>query len=76
MLFRSLEGFGQKANGLIAPANEFWHNAEVKGFEYDFEAAVEELKAAGYEWDENGKLYYPEGKSDQDKDKGIVREVE
>ena len=71
-----LEGFGQKANGLIAPANEFWHNAEVKGFEYDFEAAVEELKAAGYEWDENGKLYYPEGKSDQDKDKGIVREVE
>jgi peptide/nickel transport system substrate-binding protein len=71
-----LEGFGQKANGLMAPANEFWHSPDVKGLEYDFEAAVEALKEAGYEWDENGKIYYPEGKTDQDKDRGIIREVE
>jgi peptide/nickel transport system substrate-binding protein len=70
-----LEGYGTPANSLIAPANEFWHNPDIETFEYDFEKAMNILKDAGYEWDENGKIYYPEGKSDIDKDKGIIREV-
>lgn len=70
-----LEGFGTKAEGLLGPANEFWHNEGLTGYGDDFEAAVDALKEAGYEWDEEGKIYYPEGKSDQDKDRGILREV-
>ncbi|MFC0272859.1 ABC transporter substrate-binding protein [Metabacillus herbersteinensis] len=71
-----LEGYGTPANSFIAPANEFWHNPDVKEFDYDPKKARKILEDAGYQWDENGKIHYPEGKSDQDKDKGIIREVE
>lgn len=71
-----LEGYGSAGESLIGPANEFWYNEDLKGYDYDFEAAVETLKEAGYEWDEEGKIYYPEGETDQDKENGIVVEVE
>jgi peptide/nickel transport system substrate-binding protein len=70
-----LEGYGTPANSLIAPANEFWHNPNIETFDYDMEKARKILEDAGYQWDENGKIYYPEGKSDTDKDKGTIREV-
>jgi peptide/nickel transport system substrate-binding protein len=57
-----LKGAGQKANSLISPANQRWHNDDLEGYEYNFTSAVETLKEAGYEWDEKGKLYYPEEK--------------
>ncbi|WP_048717034.1 ABC transporter substrate-binding protein [Bacillus sp. 522_BSPC] len=71
-----LEGYGETATALISPANEYWFSDGLKGYDYDFDAAVNALKEAGYEWDENGKIYYPEGKTDQDKSNGIVKEVE
>ncbi|WP_163970258.1 ABC transporter substrate-binding protein [Oceanobacillus halotolerans] len=71
-----LEGYGTKATSVIGPANEFWHSDDLEGYEYDFDSAVEILQEAGYEWDEDGKIYYPEGKTDQDKENGIIREVE
>ncbi|MDQ0338133.1 peptide/nickel transport system substrate-binding protein [Caldalkalibacillus uzonensis] len=73
---RLLEGYGEVANSIIGPANEFWHNPNVQGFSYDPDKAREILAEAGYQWDENGKIYYPEGKSDADKEKGIIRPVE
>jgi len=54
-----LKGAGTKANSLISPANERWHNQDLSGYEYNLTTAVDTLKEAGYEWDENGKLYYP-----------------
>jgi len=39
------------------------------------DAARQTLQDAGNEWDEDGKIYYPDGKSDQDLDRGILREV-
>src|SRR5690606_6641302 len=71
-----LEGYGTVANSLIGPANEFWHNPNVKEFGFDPEKARSILEDAGYRWDSEGKIYYPEGKSDADKEKGIIQEVE
>ncbi|MDF2039806.1 ABC transporter substrate-binding protein [Cytobacillus oceanisediminis] len=71
-----LEGYGSVADSLIGPANEFWHNPNVKKFEFDPEKARAILEEAGYRWDAEGKIYYPEGKSDSGKEKGIIEEVE
>ena len=70
-----LEGHGSVANSFISPENKFWHNPNVKKFDYDQAKAFQFLKDGGYKWDENGKIYYPEGKSDAGKDRGIIREV-
>lgn len=70
-----LEGYGVQAVGLIGSMNEFWHSSDLDGYDYDMDAARKVLEEAGYEWDEDGKIYYPEGKSDQDLDRGILREV-
>jgi peptide/nickel transport system substrate-binding protein len=71
-----LEGHGEPANSIIAPANEFWHDPNIKGFDYDPAKAKKVLEDAGYKWDKDGKIYYPNGKSDQGKDKGILRPVQ
>ncbi|MGI2328122.1 ABC transporter substrate-binding protein [Planococcus sp. YIM B11945] len=55
-----LEGYGTLAHSFVGPANEFWYNKDVKGFNYDAGKAVDLLKEQGYQWDENGKIYYPE----------------
>lgn len=70
-----LEGHGDLGNSMISPKNTFWHNPNIKEFGYDQKQAFQFLKDAGYQWDENGKIYYPEGKSDADKDLGIIREI-
>ncbi|MHB1654605.1 MAG: ABC transporter substrate-binding protein, partial [Desulfitobacteriaceae bacterium] len=70
-----LEGHGQVANSMIGPANKFWHDPNIKTFDYDQKKAFQILKDAGYQWDENGKIYYPEGKSDVGLDRGIIRKV-
>jgi peptide/nickel transport system substrate-binding protein len=57
-----LKGAGQEANSLISPANERWYSSDLNGYEYNLTTAVDILKDAGYEWDEKGKLHYPEGK--------------
>ncbi|MBY0096004.1 ABC transporter substrate-binding protein [Mesobacillus maritimus] len=56
-----LKGAGQAANSLISPTNERWHSPDLSGYEYNLTTAVDTLKEAGYEWDEKGKLYYPDG---------------
>jgi peptide/nickel transport system substrate-binding protein len=71
-----LEGYGEVANSFIGPANEFWYNSDLEGFSYDPNKARQVLEEAGYQWDENGKIYYPDGKSDADKDKGTIIELD
>ena len=54
-----LSGFGKPGGSVIAPANKFWHNPDIKANPEDFNKAKEILKAAGYTWDKKGKLHYP-----------------
>ena len=59
-----LEGHGEVAHSIIAPANKFWHNPNVKKINFDLQEAVTILRQAGYKWDSEGHIYYPEGVSD------------
>ncbi len=64
ILDRLLEGYGEVTHSIITPPNKFWHNPNVRQFEYDMEKAKKILSGAGYEWDGQGRLYYPPGKTD------------
>jgi len=55
-----LKGYGEKGY-IIAPVNGFWHNPDVKAYEYNLEKARELLAKAGFQWDDKGKIYYPAG---------------
>lgn len=44
---------------IISPAVQFWYNPEVPTYEINVQKAYELLKNAGYEWDKDGKLYFP-----------------
>lgn len=59
MIEAILSGFGKPGGSVIAPANKFWHNADVTGHPEDINKAKEILKEAGYTWDKKGKLHYP-----------------
>ncbi|MBI4491968.1 MAG: hypothetical protein HY690_04160 [Chloroflexi bacterium] len=63
-----LKGFGEPGRGMIAPANKFWHNAEIPSKEtagkthyhqYDPAKARQILQEAGFGWDQEGKLHFP-----------------
>jgi peptide/nickel transport system substrate-binding protein len=64
-----LAGLAAPGRGLVAPGNKFWHNAtipdgEVEGrlhyHRYDPAQARRILQEAGYRWDSQGRLAYPE----------------
>jgi peptide/nickel transport system substrate-binding protein len=55
-----LKGYGEKGY-IIAPVNSFWHNPDVKTYEYNLEKARELLAKAGFNWDDKGRIYYPAG---------------
>jgi len=57
------DGFGQQAQSPITNLVEFWHDPDTPWFEGGTDQAVEILNDAGYAWDEDGNLYYPEGKT-------------
>ncbi len=59
MIMAILSGYGEPGGSVIAPANEFWHNPDVKPYPEDIDKAKQILKDAGYTW-KNGKLHYPE----------------
>ncbi|OWZ83724.1 ABC transporter substrate-binding protein [Natranaerobius trueperi] len=44
----------------ISTGNEMWRNDDVKEYPFDIDKAREILKDAGYEWDSQGRLYFPE----------------
>ena len=55
-----LRGTGVKGRSAIAPSNKFWFNPNQKFYEYDMEKARKMLKDAGFEWGDNGRIYFPE----------------
>lgn len=57
-----LNGYGEPGRGMIAPANEAWHNPDAAFYEFNLNKARDILRNAGYEWDNQGRLYYPAGK--------------
>jgi peptide/nickel transport system substrate-binding protein len=60
MLEVTYEGFGVLChNTPITPKLEFWNNPNIPIIEFDINKAKDILKAAGYTWDEEGRLCYP-----------------
>lgn len=57
------KGFATPATSIITKALDFWHNPNVTA-EYDLEKARQVLREAGYEWDGQGRLLYPQGKTE------------
>lgn len=59
-------GFGEPQASLVPPGVTFWTHPK-KPFYHEFSVAKgrEILKAAGYEWDGRGQLYYPKTISDE-----------
>jgi peptide/nickel transport system substrate-binding protein len=55
-----MQGHAGRGEGAIAPANEFWHNDSIEWYEFDMDRARQILEDAGYRWDEDGLLHYPE----------------
>lgn len=55
-------GFGQRSVTPVSPLLEFWHNSDSTVFE-GVDTAETILADAGYVWDGDGNLYYPEGKT-------------
>ncbi len=52
------KGYAEKGY-IIAPVNSFWHNPDVKTYEYNLTKAKELLAKAGFTWDQSGRIYYP-----------------
>lgn len=65
MIKRIWDGLAVPAGAMISPENKFWHNSNLPPWPYDMEKAREELRQAGYEWDAEGRLYYPAPENDK-----------
>lgn len=55
-----LDGRGEPGTSVIAPVNTFWHNYEVRIYEYNLDLAMGLLRQAGYQLDSSGRLNFPE----------------
>lgn len=54
-----LDGRGSVTHSNIAEVNSAWHNPDVEKFEFDLDAARQELEDAGYSWNDEGLLEKP-----------------
>ncbi len=54
------KGFAVPSDGVISPALEYWDNPNVNYPEAGLQNARKILEEAGYEWDEEGRLLYPD----------------
>jgi len=59
------KGFAVSGDSVISPALEFWKNDNLNLPSGGVEEAKQILKEAGYDWDEKGRLMYPEGKKEE-----------
>ena len=55
-------GYGELLTTLMSPGLEFWAAPPdvVNAHEFDLDTAVEKLGEAGFRWDEDGVIHYPE----------------
>ena len=58
------KNFAAIADSFVSPALEFWYNPELPKWEYSISAAREHLAKAGFQWDRDGRLLYPQGKTE------------
>ena len=58
-------GFADDADSVISPALDFWKNTDLDYSYGGVEEARRILAEAGYEWDEEGRLLYPEGQVEE-----------
>jgi peptide/nickel transport system substrate-binding protein len=65
MIKRVWDGHAVPAGAMLSPENKFWHNSSLPPWPYDLEKAKQELIKAGYEWDDQGRLYYPAPENDK-----------
>jgi peptide/nickel transport system substrate-binding protein len=54
-----LQGQAEAGAGFIPPANKFWHNPKLPLKKFNMEEARKILRDAGFEWDPQGKIYWP-----------------
>ncbi len=54
------EGMAIPAYSTVAEVNKFWHNPNIEKVGDDMEKAKEILVEAGFRWDDNGAIYFPE----------------
>lgn len=54
-----LLGYADPGASVISPSNAFWHNSSIKPPPEDVGKARELLAAAGYTWDDHGRICYP-----------------
>ena len=53
-------GFAQRGFNVVSPAFGDFHTDDVTDYEESIEAARDRLEDAGYGWDDDGMLHYPE----------------
>ncbi len=58
------KGRGVAATNIISPSMKAWYDSTVKTWEPSVEKAKALLKEHGYEWDAQGRLMYPAGKTE------------
>ncbi|MQA80264.1 MAG: hypothetical protein GEV10_17570 [Streptosporangiales bacterium] len=61
----ALDGQGRPAGSVIAPSLREWYDPSLEPYPYDPQAAMKELRKAGYAFDEDGVLYYPAKDADR-----------
>ena len=52
-------GYTETADSIVSKALEYWHNPDLPDYQFNIAKAREILEEAGYEWDDQGNLYYP-----------------
>ena len=65
MIKRVWNGHAVPAGAMLSPENKFWHNSDLPPWPFDMKKAKAELEKAGYEWDDQGRLYYPAPENDK-----------
>ena len=55
-----MDGRGVPTKNPMGPSLDFWYNDDVYPYNYDLDAARQELEDAGYSWNDDGELLYPE----------------
>jgi peptide/nickel transport system substrate-binding protein len=55
------KGFAVPADSYVSTPIEFWHNPDLPQYEFSIETARAVLEEAGYTWDDDGNLLYPDG---------------
>ena len=54
------KGFAVTADSYVSTPIEFWHNPNLPDYEFDVDMGRQVLAEAGYTWNDEGRLQYPD----------------